>query len=241
MGRGYSNAQRLAFRTHRAARRYPGLLCDRPVTVANDAPNEVRSCPFEKESDLKQFLEKVCIGAVILRTEDKLLKKTDFPDDLAAPDLNSWKRYKVANEGRPGFYCLRPDHWRQSVLVHRGRAPKPRSKRAAVGKGQWSAELAEITRAWFIEHGSVRNLLVPLPDFRGDAGFWSTYPALRAQSMSFQDMANGSLFLSRPDLAWGFYGHRLDLYRRVQPHRGFDIRRAENAGRAGNRPMNCFR
>ncbi len=69
-----------------------------------------------------------------------------------------------------------------------------------------------------------------LPDFRGEAGFWSAYPALRTQSMSVQERASGSLFLSRPDLAWGFYGHWLNLYRRVQPHPGFDILRRWSDG-----------
>ena len=26
-----------------------------------------------------------------------------------------------------------------------------------------------------------------------------------------------------PHLAWGFYGHRLNLYRKTDPHRGFHI------------------
>jgi NAD-dependent SIR2 family protein deacetylase len=36
-----------------------------------------------------------------------------------------------------------------------------------------------------------------------------------------------------PELAWGFYGHRLELYRRTTPHRGFGILRrlAERSGR----------
>jgi NAD-dependent SIR2 family protein deacetylase len=62
-----------------------------------------------------------------------------------------------------------------------------------------------------------------LPDFRGAAGFWRAYPALQAGGTSFQDIASGSLFLSRPEFAWGFYAHRLSLYRRIQPHAGFDI------------------
>ncbi|MEX3693866.1 NAD-dependent deacetylase [Paraburkholderia sp. BR14263] len=70
-----------------------------------------------------------------------------------------------------------------------------------------------------------------LPDFRGADGFWRAYPALQAEGMSFPDIANGSLFLTRPELAWGFYGHRLNLYRRVQPHAGFDILRRWGDGK----------
>lgn len=62
-----------------------------------------------------------------------------------------------------------------------------------------------------------------LPDFRGADGFWRAYPALRHERLSFQDMANPSSFDSRPSLAWGFYGHRLSLYRDTVPHEGFHI------------------
>jgi NAD-dependent SIR2 family protein deacetylase len=62
-----------------------------------------------------------------------------------------------------------------------------------------------------------------LPDYRGQDGFWRAYPALRSQNMSFERMASGNLFKVSPELAWGFYGHRLNLYRRTEPHRGFNI------------------
>lgn len=62
-----------------------------------------------------------------------------------------------------------------------------------------------------------------LPDFRGDHGFWRAYPALRANGIGFVDIANGAAFRRDPVRAWGFYGHRLDLYRRTVPHAGFEI------------------
>jgi NAD-dependent SIR2 family protein deacetylase len=65
-----------------------------------------------------------------------------------------------------------------------------------------------------------------LPDFRGEDGFWRAYPALRQHRMAFEDMANPATFITHPDLAWGFYGHRLKLYRETVPHDGFQILRA---------------
>jgi NAD-dependent SIR2 family protein deacetylase len=62
-----------------------------------------------------------------------------------------------------------------------------------------------------------------LPDFRGADGFWRAYPALKHEGLSFQDMANPATFDKRPSLAWGFYGHRLALYRDTAPHEGFSI------------------
>ncbi len=60
-----------------------------------------------------------------------------------------------------------------------------------------------------------------LPDFRGRDGFWRAYPPLAKLGLSFEQMANAALFDRDPALAWGFYGHRLNLYRRTPPHAGF--------------------
>lgn len=60
-----------------------------------------------------------------------------------------------------------------------------------------------------------------LPDFRGPGGFWGVYPALGRARIAFEEIANPAAFARDPRLAWGFYGHRLDLYRRTEPHAGF--------------------
>ena len=62
-----------------------------------------------------------------------------------------------------------------------------------------------------------------LPDFRGNEGFWKAYPPLAQLGISFSQMANPSWFETDPALAWGFYGHRLNLYRQTVPHDGFAI------------------
>ncbi len=65
-----------------------------------------------------------------------------------------------------------------------------------------------------------------LPDFRGDQGFWRAYPALGRRGLGFTTVASPQTFSEDPALAWGFYGHRLALYRRTQPHAGFALLRA---------------
>ncbi|MGZ3451680.1 MAG: SIR2 family NAD-dependent protein deacylase [Polyangiales bacterium] len=62
-----------------------------------------------------------------------------------------------------------------------------------------------------------------LPDFRGDQGFWKAYPPYAKLGLSFIDLANPRWFETDPSLAWGFYGHRLALYRETVPHEGFAI------------------
>jgi NAD-dependent SIR2 family protein deacetylase len=60
-----------------------------------------------------------------------------------------------------------------------------------------------------------------LPDFRGPEGFWRAYPAFEHLRLRFEEIADPRWFEEDPHLAWGFYGQRLDLYRRAAPHRGF--------------------
>ncbi len=64
-----------------------------------------------------------------------------------------------------------------------------------------------------------------LPDFRGRDGFWNAYPTFARSGLDFQEVASAQNFRADPVLAWGFYGHRLRLYRDTQPHRGFAILR----------------
>jgi NAD-dependent SIR2 family protein deacetylase len=75
-----------------------------------------------------------------------------------------------------------------------------------------------------------------LPDFRGSQGFWNAYPPYKKLGLDFYDLANPEWFASDPYLAWGFYGHRLNLYRQTVPHRGFSLLRQWGAGKPGG----CF-
>jgi NAD-dependent SIR2 family protein deacetylase len=64
-----------------------------------------------------------------------------------------------------------------------------------------------------------------LPDFRGPAGFWRAYPPYAKLGLRFEELASPRWFATDPSLAWGFYGHRRNLYRRTAPHAGFAILR----------------
>jgi NAD-dependent SIR2 family protein deacetylase len=64
-----------------------------------------------------------------------------------------------------------------------------------------------------------------LPDFRSHEGFWRAYPPFAKLGLSFEELANPQWFERDPVLAWGFYGHRFELYRRTTPHEGFAILR----------------
>lgn len=86
-----------------------------------------------------------------------------------------------------------------------------------------AAEAIDDADAIFITSGAGVGVDSGLPDFRGNEGFWKAYPPLAKLNIAFYEMANPRWFFSNPDLAWGFYGHRLNLYRVTVPHNGFNI------------------
>jgi NAD-dependent SIR2 family protein deacetylase len=90
------------------------------------------------------------------------------------------------------------------------------------------------TEALLISAGAGMGVDSGLPDFRGSQGFWNAYPPYCKLGLDFYDLANPGWFTSDPELAWGFYGHRLNLYRQTVPHAGFDLLRRWAAGKGGN-------
>lgn len=86
-----------------------------------------------------------------------------------------------------------------------------------------AADLIDRADGLLITAGAGMGVDSGLPDFRGAEGFWKAYPALGKAGLHFQTIASPEPFRSRPRLAWGFYGHRLNLYRRTMPHEGFRI------------------
>lgn len=88
-----------------------------------------------------------------------------------------------------------------------------------------AAEAIEEANAILITAGAGMGVDSGLPDFRGTEGFWGAYPALGRAGIRFGDIANPQAFVDHPRLAWGFYGHRLALYRKATPHDGFRILR----------------
>jgi NAD-dependent SIR2 family protein deacetylase len=84
-----------------------------------------------------------------------------------------------------------------------------------------AAEAISAADALLITAGAGMGVDSGLPDFRGNEGFWKAYPIVARLGLSFAEMANPAWFERDPHLAWAFYGHRLNLYRRTSPHDGF--------------------
>lgn len=88
-----------------------------------------------------------------------------------------------------------------------------------------AARILRESSAILVAAGAGMGVDSGLPDFRGDRGFWKAYPPYQQLGLSFVDLANPRWFEMDPEFAWGFYGHRLALYRATEPHRGFTILR----------------
>lgn len=88
-----------------------------------------------------------------------------------------------------------------------------------------AAKLINEADAILITAGAGMGVDSGLPDFRGDEGFWNAYPALAKTNVNFYEIANPGNFERDPKLAWGFYGHRLNLYCNTKPHAGFRMLR----------------
>lgn len=88
---------------------------------------------------------------------------------------------------------------------------------------QHALELIEQADLLVIGAGAGMGVDSGLPDFRGGEGFWHAYPALAKSGIDFYAAANPRRFAEAPREAWGFYGHRLNLYRKTRPHAGFEI------------------
>jgi NAD-dependent SIR2 family protein deacetylase len=100
----------------------------------------------------------------------------------------------------------------------------------AIGR---AADLIASAKALVLATGAGMGVDSGLPDYRGPEGFWHAYPPYRALGLRFEELANPRWFKDDPSLAWGFYGHRLSLYRQVTPHDGYQafLRLAERCQR----------
>lgn len=86
---------------------------------------------------------------------------------------------------------------------------------------QRAADAIRNASALLVTAGAGMGVDSGLPDFRGNEGFWRAYPPFKKLGLSFADMASPEWFERDPAVAWGFYGHRLHLYRDTRPHAGF--------------------
>jgi NAD-dependent SIR2 family protein deacetylase len=103
--------------------------------------------------------------------------------------------------------------------------PSPDQGTPPQGDLERAARLIEQADALVVAAGAGMGVDSGLPDFRGQQGFWQAYPALGQARIDFTQIASPQAFAASPALAWGFYGHRLALYRDTVPHAGYALLR----------------
>ncbi|MBW2452423.1 MAG: NAD-dependent deacetylase [Deltaproteobacteria bacterium] len=92
-----------------------------------------------------------------------------------------------------------------------------------IDRFEQAADSIRHANALIITAGAGMGVDSGLPDFRGDQGFWNAYPMYERLGINFIGAANPANFEGDPAFGWGFYGHRTNLYRATEPHRGFLI------------------
>ena len=109
------------------------------------------------------------------------------------------------------------ENWRIAEGAHDG------PDRLLPNKHAQAAHWISTAHSLVVAAGAGMGIDSGLPDFRGDEGFWRAYPALGHSHLRFEAIASPQAFQHRPATAWGFYGHRLNLYRATTPHAGFGL------------------
>lgn len=86
-----------------------------------------------------------------------------------------------------------------------------------------AAELVSQADALIITAGVGIGVDSGLPDFRRPESFWRPYPSHGDDKVDFLRLSCPDAFRTQPRRSWGYFGHRLNLYRATQPHGGFQI------------------
>lgn len=88
---------------------------------------------------------------------------------------------------------------------------------------QKAAEIIKNSDAILISAGSGLSVDSGLPNFKDNEEFWKLYPSYKKLNLNFINISNPKTFKINPKIAWGYYGHKYNLYKNTNPHHGFDI------------------
>lgn len=124
-------------------------------------------------------------------------------------------------------------HWKNYIFINPShnyeKLHAMNSVEALADNYQRAAQAIRQADGLLIAAGAGMGVDSGLPDFRGKNGFWKAYPALGKVNIDFHRIASPEAFMKMPERAWGFYGHRLKLYRDTVPHDGFRLLREMGA------------
>jgi NAD-dependent SIR2 family protein deacetylase len=89
-----------------------------------------------------------------------------------------------------------------------------------------AAEAIRSAEGLVIVAGADMELDSGIPALRGDEDLWRQYPVLAGAGLSLENVNDSQWFLRDGPAAWGFWGSRLEWFRRTAPHAGYARLRA---------------
>jgi NAD-dependent SIR2 family protein deacetylase len=88
---------------------------------------------------------------------------------------------------------------------------------------QISARILQDADALLIVAGAGMGIDSGLPDYRGPNGLWNTWHPSQALNMRYEDLSTHELFMTSPEIAWGFQTYLTSMYHGLDPHEGYHI------------------
>ncbi|MFK5947225.1 MAG: Sir2 family NAD-dependent protein deacetylase [Methylococcales bacterium] len=86
-----------------------------------------------------------------------------------------------------------------------------------------AVDIINSATAILITSGAGMGVDSGLPDYRSKNGFWKAHPILEDLKLTFSMISNPRLFHSEPELLWGVYAYKYNLYSKTIPNDSFSI------------------
>ena len=112
-------------------------------------------------------------------------------------------------------FSLHSSHSLPTVMTHRFAKELERA-----------ASVVSKAKALVVTAGAGMRVDSGLPDYRGPNGLWRGYPPFKKLGIQLAGTSNPYWFQNDPEFAWGFFGHRYNLYSNATPHSGYNILRS---------------
>lgn len=171
-----------------------------------------------------------CELLVIIGTSGNVLDLNTLANSVNTSILNNLEKTWVINEDNFTKTLYQKattaiDEIQEDIIdfLHNTNKPSNKKRPIYLNEIDLAQQAIQDADAILITAGAGMGVDSGLPDFRGNKGLWTTYPPIKKLGYDFKQMESSSLFRTNAKLAWGFYGHRLNLYRDTRPNLGFSL------------------
>jgi NAD-dependent SIR2 family protein deacetylase len=81
--------------------------------------------------------------------------------------------------------------------------------------------MKKLPDALIITAGAGMSTDCGLPDYKGSEKWENKLPIVKKLNLKYTDLADPKWFYTKPEIGWGFYGARLQMYNDAVPHQGY--------------------